>query len=114
MASAADLEESELLGEKAVEYAVKGETGYMTTIVRTSNEPYEYKIETAQLDGIANQVKQVPIEWIKASGNDVTSEMIEYVRPLVCGEVHLEYKNGVPVYADISHLTGTVRKCKAS
>lgn len=114
MASAADLEESELLGEKAVEYAVKGETGYMTTIVRTSNEPYEYKIEKAQLDGIANQVKQVPIEWIKASGNDVTSEMIEYVRPLVCGEVHLEYKNGVPVYADISHLTGTVRKCKAS
>ena len=105
MASAADLEESELLGEKAVEYAVKGKTGYMTTIVRTSNEPYEYKIETAKLDGIANQVKQVPIEWINASGNDVTSEMIDYVRPLVCGEVQLEYKDGVPVYADISHLT---------
>ena len=113
MASAADLEESELLGEKAVEYAVKGKTGYMTTIVRTSNEPYEYKIETAKLDGIANQVKQVPIEWIKESGNDVTSEMIDYVRPLVCGEVKLEYKNGVPVYADISHLTGA-GKYKAS
>ena len=108
MASASDLEESELLGEKAVEYATAGKTGYMTTIVRTSNEPYEYKIETAELDGIANQVKQVPIEWINSSRNDVTSEMIDYVRPLVCGEVKLEYKNGVPVYADISHLTGTV------
>ena len=109
MASAADLEESELLGEKAVEYAEMGKTGYMTTIVRTSNEPYEYKIETAELGGIANQVKQVPIEWISESGNDVTSEMIEYVRPLVCGEVELEYKDGVPVYADISHLTGAKR-----
>lgn len=79
----------------------------MTTIVRTFNEPYEYKIETAKLDSIANQVKQVPMEWIKESGNDVTSEMIDYVRPLVCGEVQLEYKDGVPVYADISHLTGT-------
>ena len=58
----------------------------MTTIVRTSNAPYEYKIETAKLDGIANQVKQVPIEWIKESGNDVTSDMIDYVRPLVCCE----------------------------
>ena len=105
MASATDLEESELLGEKAVEYAIKGKTGYMTTIVRTSNDPYKYKIETADLDGIANQVKQVPIEWITPSGNDVTSEMIDYVKPLVFGEVSIEYKDGVPVYADISHLT---------
>ncbi len=108
MASAEDLEESEQLGEKAVEYAIAGKTGYMTTIVRTSNEPYEYKIETADLDGIANQVKQVPKEWINSSGNDVTSDMIDYVRPLVCGEVDIEYKDGVPVYADISHLTGAV------
>lgn len=108
MASAEDLEESELLGEKAVEYAREGKTGYMTTIVRTSNEPYEYKIELANLDGIANQVKQVPKEWINPSGNDVTSEMLDYVRPLVCGEVDIEYKDGVPVYADISHLTGAV------
>ena len=108
MASAEDLEESELLGEKAVEYAIEGKTGYMTTIVRTSNEPYKYKIEPADLDGIANQVKQVPKEWINSSGNDVTSEMLDYVRPLLCGEVDIEYKNGVPVYADISHLTGVV------
>ena len=114
MASATDLEESELLGEKAVEYALKGKTGYMTTIVRTSDEPYEYKIETAELDGIANKVKQVPREWINPEGNDVTSEMIDYVRPLVCGEVDIEYKDGVPVYADISHLTGTVCHTKAS
>ena len=108
MASASDLEESEQLGEKAVEYAIEGKTGYMTTIVRTSNEPYEYKIETAKLDGIANQVKQVPLEWISSDGNDVTSDMLDYVRPLVCGEVDIEYKDGVPVYADISHLTGAV------
>jgi len=107
MASATDLEESELLGEKAVEHALRGESGYMTTIVRTSNDPYEYKIETANLDGIANQVKQVPREWISSEGNDVTSEMVDYVKPLVYGEVDIEYKDGVPVYADISHLTGT-------
>ena len=106
MASATDLEESELLGEKAVEYAIQGKTGYMTTIGRTSNEPYECEIETADLDGIANQVKQVPREWINSAGNDVTSEMIDYVKPLVYGEVDIEYKDGVPVYADISHLTG--------
>ena len=53
---------------------------------------------------IANAVKEVPREWINEAGNDVTPEMREYLLPLIQGEVKLKYKDGLPLFADISHL----------
>lgn len=76
----------------------------MITMHRVKNEPYEIQYDYASIDGIANEAKSVPREWINAAGNDVTEEMIQYLRPLIQGESEVHYKNGLPVYMNVEHL----------
>ena len=104
ISSKTDLDESESLGRAAVDYAIKGESGFMPVLTRVSNNPYECKIEIAKLSEIANEERIVPREWINEEGNDVTNEMVEYLKPLITGEVETRYKDGLPVYENISHL----------
>lgn len=61
-------------------------------------------IKSADVADIANEAKSVPVEWINEAGNDVTDEMIDYLRPLIIGEVSLQYKDGLPVYLPVDHL----------
>lgn len=106
IASATDLKESMELGEKAVEYTLAGETGFMPVINRVSDKPYSYNISLGDLDEIANQARSVPREWINEKGNDIKQELINYMLPLIQGEVEVAYKDGLPVYAALGHLTG--------
>ncbi|MBO6114433.1 MAG: 6-phosphofructokinase, partial [Lachnospiraceae bacterium] len=104
MASKTDLEESINLGSSAVSYTEAGETGFMTVIRRLSDEPYTYEIGYADVSKIANEAKSVPVSWINEAGNDVTGELIKYVRPLVEGELDGYYKDGIVEYVPIPHL----------
>ena len=106
IASATDLKESMELGEKAVEYTLAGETGFMPVINRVADKPYSYNISLGDLDEIANQARSVPREWINEKGNDIKQELINYMLPLIQGEVEVAYKDGLPVYAALGHLTG--------
>lgn len=103
-ASKADLDEAFNSGHKAVELAEAGVTASMVTMTRSSNAPYTIEYGYARIAGIANEAKSVPVEWINERGNDVTAEMIDYLKPLIEGEVTLTYKDGIPVYMDVSHL----------
>lgn len=105
LASQTDLDESFALGEKAVTCAQEGVTAAMVTLTRTSNHPYAVSYHYAEIKDIANEAKSVPREWINERGNDVLPEMIEYLTPLILGEPNLTYKNGLPVYMNVSHLT---------
>ena len=98
VASAADIYEARLIGMAAADYAISGGTGKMAAIRRVSNAPYRIEIDFVDIMKIANQVKPVPDEWINAAGNDVTQEMIDYLLPLIQGELPCTYKNGVPVH----------------
>lgn len=98
VASASDIYESRLIGSAAADYAISGGTGKMACIKRTSTKPYRFEIDFVDIDQIANQVKTVPDEWINSAGNDVTQEMIDYLLPLIQGELPCTYKNGVPVH----------------
>lgn len=104
MESATDLKESFELGSMAVSLTESGNTGFMTTLTRTNSTPYEYSIASVPVSKVANQAKEVPTNWINASGNDVTKDMIDYIAPLIKGEVAGDYINGVVNYLDISHL----------
>ena len=104
MASATDLKESFELGSMAVSLTESGNTGFMTTLTRTNSTPYEYSIASVPVSKVANQAKEVPTNWINASGNDVTKDMIDYIAPLIEGEVAGDYINGMVNYLDISHL----------
>ncbi|MFV0314972.1 MAG: 6-phosphofructokinase [Anaerotignum sp.] len=98
VASEADIYESRLLGAAAADYAISGETGKMAAIRRISTEPYRFEIDFVEINKIANKVKEVPLAWINAEGNDVTQDMIDYLLPLIQGELPCTYKNGVPVH----------------
>ncbi|WMI82240.1 6-phosphofructokinase [Anaerotignum sp. MB30-C6] len=98
VASEADIYESRLLGMAAADHAISGESGKMAAIKRTSTKPYRFEIDFVEIEKIANQVKEVPLNWINSEGNDVTQEMIDYLLPLIQGELPCTYRNGVPVH----------------
>lgn len=101
IASKTDIEESKLLGAKAIELAVQGYSGEMSILVRKSNEPYEIEISSADISLVANEEKTIPREWINARGNDVLELCIDYIAPLIVGEVSPEFENGIPVHFEI-------------
>ena len=104
MASKTDLYESFAQGEKAVHLSEENQTGCMVVLNRISNSPYTVEYSHAQIKDIANEAKSVPVEWINKEGNDITAELIDYLKPLIQGEVEQDYENGLPKYLDISHL----------
>ncbi len=104
ISSRTDINESFALGQAAVKYAAEGMTAVMSTIKRVSNDPYQWIIEPENVSLIANQAKTIPLEWITPEKNDVTPEMESYLRPLIIGEVSLQYKDGLPMYLPVNHL----------
>ena len=104
ISSRTDINESFALGQAAVKYAAEGMTAVMPTIKRVSNDPYQWIIEPENVSLIANQAKTIPLEWITPEKNDVTPEMEAYLRPLIIGEVSLQYKDGLPMYLPVNHL----------
>lgn len=96
LASATDIYESKMLGNVAVGYALEGKSGKMAAIKRISDNPYKVTYYDADINKIANFEKKIPENWITKSGNDVTTEMIDYLAPLVQGEVFTKYENGIP------------------
>ncbi len=104
LSSATDIKESLMIGSAAVDAALEGVTGKMVCYKRISNNPYQVKIITADVDRIANAEKKLPSHWISKDQSDVTQEFLDYARPLIEGEVQLTFEKGIPVYCDIKHL----------
>lgn len=104
IASLIDLNESFNQGAHGVKLAASGITASMVCLNRKSNQPYSVEYSHAEIANIANEAKSVPVEWINSEGNDVTSELVDYIRPLIQGQVDVKYENGLPVYMNVSHL----------
>lgn len=104
LASETDLKEAFASGEKAVTLALEGISASMVIMRRISDAPYTIVYEAAPIQGIANEAKTVPQNWINDAGNDVTAEMTAYLLPLILGEPEIPFKDGLPVYLDINHL----------
>lgn len=103
-ASLTDITEAQSLGMVAVKAAVNGESGVFSTLRRVSNKPYAIEYYTERVSVAANSEKTVPLEWISKEGNDVTDDMIEYIKPLVIGVPQIPYRNGLPDYVNVSYL----------
>ncbi len=97
LASKTDLDESFKIGHSAVAAALNGHSGEMMTYER-ANGAYSVSIGTADLSNIANAEKIVPRDFINEAGNNVTQKCIDYMLPLIQGEVALRYENGMPKY----------------
>ena len=97
IASKVDLEQAEAVGSFAIKYALAGMNGVMPIIVRSKGPKYKWSIEAAPLSKIANLEKKLPRSFISKNGMNVTQKAIDYLMPLIQGESHPPYKNGIPL-----------------
>ena len=99
LSSACDINESWGVGNAAVKAAEQGVSREMMVILRNSEEgEYSSIYGHMDIDLIANKTKYVPDSYINAEGNNVTDRCLEYILPLICGEIYPTYKNGMPEY----------------
>ena len=98
IASLTDINEAEMVGEKAVEEANNGKTGMMVTLDRKDSNDYECSTGVYDIHNIANVEKKVPLEWIDTNNHQMKEEFIKYARPLIIGELTPIYKDGVPMH----------------
>lgn len=83
LASTVDLEEAYRTGQLAAHLAARGESGFMSTLLRNPGPIYSVRYDKAPLAQVANSERTFPKEWIAPSGYDVTDDFLHYARPLV-------------------------------
>ena len=99
LSSACDINESFSVGNAGVKAAVEGVSREMMVILRNSEEgEYSSVYGHMDIDLIANKTKYVPDSYINAEGNNVTDRCLEYILPLIAGELYPTYKKGMPEY----------------
>lgn len=98
LASLTDIEEAMEAGYAGVMQAAEGKTGVMVVMKRIQEQPYLCSMETFDIHDIANGEKTVPLEWITEDGRGLTEEFLQYVRPLIKGELLPIYVDGLPVH----------------
>lgn len=101
IASKTDIDEAFIIGKEAVNTAIDGNTAKMMIFLRDSNNPYSIKISNVDIKNTANLEKTIPLEWINKQKNNITKEFIDYVKPLIQGQINLNYIDGTPDYINI-------------
>ncbi len=96
VASKTDLDESDTIGQAAVDAAIDGASGVVMTMVRTDADAYEIAVSTADVDDVANYIRALPDEFINESGNNVTDRCAAYILPMIAGEASPRYVDGLP------------------
>ena len=97
LASKTDLEEAIECGKLGAELAYRGDSGKMVIMTRTPGKKYKIKYEVFDdIHKIANVEKKIPLEWIDVENNYVKEELVEYIKPLIQGEVKQIMKDGLP------------------
>lgn len=104
LASLTDIEEAYELGKQALHQAEEGKTAIMVNLKRQQENPYQVTYGYVPICDVANSEKRVPLEWINEKHNNITDEMMTYLKPLICGEVSVPFGKGLPVYMNVKHL----------
>jgi 6-phosphofructokinase 1 len=76
-----DQREAREVGEKAVQYAMWGETDGSVAIERTGYYSVDYRL--VPLAAVAGKTRTMPDEYISANGTEVTDAFRLYLRPLL-------------------------------
>ena len=103
LASAVDVDQAYAMGKAAVELALEGKNGVMPIIVRESGSEYRWSVGEAPLAEVANIEKKMPREFINEAGLNITQQARDYLAPLIQGEAHPPYENGIPKYVQLKN-----------
>ena len=95
-ASRVDILEAYQVGGAAVKAADEGDSGKMVVLQRLSDDPYQSGTEVKDVHKIANDEKLVPRNWVNEEGTYVTDGFVNYVRPLIQGDVSPIVVDGIP------------------
>lgn len=98
IASLTDINEAYAAGYAGVKAAKEGQTGVMITLNRVSDAPYVCETAAYDIHAIANLEKMVPQHFITEDGCQITDAFLAYLRPLIQGELHPIYKDGLPMH----------------
>lgn len=99
--SRTDITEAYNVGGAAVKAAFEGESGKVVVLKRVSDDPYMCITETHDVHDIANVEKKVPLEWI-TDNNNVTSDLLHYIRPLIQAELSPIMVDGLPRHLNVN------------
>ena len=100
--SEVDMNESFLVGVYAVSVALTGVSGKVIVFERTSNAPYNINLKSHDVYDIANFEKKVPLEWIDVQNATVSKELIDYIKPLIQGEIYPIMVDGLPKHLKLN------------
>ena len=84
------------VGGAAVKAADEGDTGEMVILERISDDPYQCTTSLRNVHKVSNVEKVVPRKWINEDGDYVTEEFLNYVKPLIQGDVPPIMVDGIP------------------
>lgn len=101
-ASLVDIEEAYTLGKKALLYALEGQTGIMSRLVRDEGSEYSVTYSSIEVSKVANKVKFLPADFLDEKGTNLSKKGREYFLPLMQGSVEVPSENGVPRFSTIS------------
>jgi len=82
-ASSVDLEEAYKTGQLAALLAARGESGFMSTLLRNPGPVYSVRYDKVPLAEVAGSERTFPADWIAESGCDVSDDFVRYAKPLV-------------------------------
>lgn len=96
LVSRIDINEAYQVGGAAIKAADEGETGKMVILDRVSDDPYQCTTALRDVHKVSNMEKVVPREWINEEGDYVTNAFLNYVKPLIDGDVPPIMVDGIP------------------
>lgn len=98
LASKVDAEVAYQTGVVGVRYALDGRNAVMPAVKRLARDPYRYELWPASLADVANAERTMPMDFISADGYGITRAARDYLAPLIQGEAHPPYREGLPEY----------------
>jgi len=104
IASKTDVDQAYAVGKRAVEFAVQGKSSVMVSIERGAGKQYSWSLGEAPLEKVANMEKKMPRSFITKDGFGITQRARDYLQPLIAGEDHPPYKNGLPDYVALKNI----------
>ena len=102
LVSKVDVLEAKEVGKAAVNFAYAGKTGVMVTIKRISTKPYLVEFSCVDVSEVAGKVKKMPVSFLLGD-SDVSNEAIEWLTPLIQGQLSTVFENGLPKHLILNH-----------
>lgn len=99
-ASQIDAMDAEETGRAAVQAAIGGKSGYMVSLGKQQGNTVS-NTGLVELNKVANAERMLPDKYIK--DNFVTINFLNYVRPLIQGEIEVPLKDGLPNYIHLEY-----------